>query len=389
MRRTATQFVLLMGVVSLFSDMTHEGARSALGPYLGSLGASALAIGIVTGLGEFAGYGLRLVSGRVADATGRFWPITIAGYIVQMLSVPALAWTRTWHEAAVLIVLERAGRAVRNPPRDVMLSYAARQMGGYGRTFGLHEALDQFGAMLGPVIVGTILANRGSYRQAFAVLIIPALLNLTLVLFARRVFPRPQAMDEHATDGTDHGYSAVFWLYMVAAALVAAGFADYPLIAYHLSKTAGIPAQWISAFYAVAMATSGASSFLFGRLFDRYGFRVLIALTLAASLFAPMAFFGSFYVALGGAAIWGMGMGVHESIIPAAVTPMVPGRKRASAFGLFTSIYGAAWFAGSAAIGFIYDRSVAATVAFCVALQVAAACVLFVVSRRQARARPT
>lgn len=383
LRRHAMRFVLVMGVVSLFSDMTHEGARSALGPYLAALGASAFSVGVVTGLGEFTGYSLRLISGRLTDASGRFWPITIAGYVVQMAAVPALALTHTWPEAAVLIVLERAGRAVRNPPRDLMLSYAARQMGGYGWTFGLHEAFDQFGAMLGPLIVGAILAMHGSFRHAFAVLAIPAALNITLVLVARLGFPNPQALDESIAREDTRTFNPTFWIYVGAAALVATGFADYPLIAYHLVKANIASSQWISAFYAVAMASSGASSLLFGRLFDTYGFRVLIGLTCVSCLFAPLVFFGGFYVALIGAAIWGMGMGVHESIIPAAVTPMVPVHRRASAFGLFTSIYGAAWFLGSAAIGFLYDRSTTATTAFCVAFQLAAAALLVVVWRRQ------
>jgi MFS family permease len=92
-----------------------------------------------------------------------------------------------------------------------------------------------------------------------------------------------------------------------------------------------------SIFYAVAMAVSGTGSLVFGRLFDRYGFIVLVVLTLASALFAPLVFLGGFWLALVGAAVWGLGMGVHESIIPAAVSPMVAVRRRASAFGMFTA----------------------------------------------------
>jgi hypothetical protein len=146
--RRALRFVLLIGALSLFADFAYEGSRSIVGSYLGLLGASATIVGIVTGFGEFLGYALRLVSGRWADATHRYWPITIFGYVVQMAAVPLLALAGNWPVAALLVILERVGKATRNPPRDVMLSYAGRQMGGMGWAFGVNEALDQFGAMI-------------------------------------------------------------------------------------------------------------------------------------------------------------------------------------------------------------------------------------------------
>ena len=370
--RSAFRFVLLIGVLSLFADFAYEGSRSILGPYLLTLGASATAVGAVSGFGELIGYGLRLLSGRLADATGRVWPLTIAGYVVQMAAVPGLALASNWPAAAVLIVLERAGKAVRNPPRNVMLSHAGRQLGGYGWVFGLHEALDQCGALLGPLVMAAVLAHRGRYTQAFALLLVPALITLALVLTARLLYPRPQELDAAAQPVGAAGLPRAYWVYLAGAALVAAGFADYPLLAYHFSRSHTVPAQWIPVFYSVAMAVGGAGSLVLGRLFDRYGFRVLLPLTLLGALFAPLAFLGGFGSALAGAAVWGLCMGVHEAIIPAAVAPMVPPARRASAFGLFSAGYGIAWFLGSAVIGLLYDRSLGAVIAFCVLTQLAA-----------------
>lgn len=382
--RIAMRFVLLIGILSFFADFTYEGARGVLGPYLASLQASALVVGAVTGFGELLGYGLRFFSGRLADSTGKFWPITIFGYVLQMAAVPALALTGSWQTAAVCIIAERVGRAIRNPPRDVMLSHAAKNLGGYGWTFGIHEACDQFGAMFGPLVVAAVLAHHGSYHLAFAVLLVPALINLTFVVTARLLYPKPQDLEQGiqvAASGTR--FSRTFWVYLTGASLVAIGFADYPLIAYHFARTGTVSTHWIPVFYSVAMAVSGSSSLLFGRLFDRFGFRVLIALTLIASLFAPLVFLGGFRIALAGAAVWGMGMGVHESIIPAAVTPMVQLQHRASAFGLFTAGYGIFWFLGSTAIGFLYDRSLPWTIAFCVTTQLLAIPFFIWVARHQ------
>lgn len=385
-KSAALRFVLLVGVMSLFADFTYEGSRAILGPYLALLGASGTAVGFVAGFGELLGYGLRLVSGRAADRTRQFWPITIAGYLVQMAAVPALALTGSWPAAALLLILERVGKAIRNPPRDVMLSHAAAEMG-YGWGFGVHEALDQSGAMFGPLLVSAVLARRGSYRMAFAALAAPALATLAMLAVARLLYPRPEDLESEAPDIRTEGLPREFWIYLAGAALVGAGFADYPLIAYHFAKTASVSGSWVPVFYAVAMGVSGSGSLVFGRLFDRTGIRILVPLTIASALFAPLAFLGGFWGALAGAAVWGLGIGVHESIVPAAVAPMVPVARRASAYGLFTAAYGVAWFLGSAVIGVLYDFSIPATIAFCVTAELAAVPFFVTVARRRSASR--
>jgi MFS family permease len=369
MRNRALKFVLLIGVVSFFADFTYEGARSVTGPYMALLGAGAAVVSVVAGLGELLGYGLRLVSGRLSEKTGKFWPITLFGYTIQMASVPLLALAGSWPVAGLLVIIERIGKATRNPPRDVMLSHAAKEMG-YGWAFGVHEALDQFGALVGPLLVAAVLSSQGGYRMAFALLAIPALATLSLLVVARLLYPRPEEMEEPAPDVHGKGLPRMFWLYLAGAALVAAGFADFPLIAYHFEKTSVVPKVWVPLFYAIAMAVSGIGSLVFGRLFDRVGLRILLPLTVLSALFAPLCFLGGFRSALVGSALWGLGMGVHESIIPAAVALMVPAQRRPSAYGLFTASYGLFWFLGSAVIGVLYDISMPALIAFSVAAEV-------------------
>lgn len=381
-RSRALKFVLLIGVMSFFADFTYEGSRGIIGPYLALLGASATAVGIVTGFGELLGYGLRLVSGRLSDRTGQFWPITIVGYVVQMAAVPLLALAGNWPLAAGLIIMERVGKAIRNPPRDVMLSHAAKEIG-YGWAFGMHEALDQFGALFGPLVVAAVLASRGEYPIAFAVLAIPGLITLGILAAARFLYPRPEEMEVTPPDIRTQAMPRVFWVYLAAAALVAAGFADFPLIAFHFQQSSVVPGSVIPVFYAVAMGVSGLGSLLFGRLFDRIGLSILVPLTLASALFAPLVFLGGFWPALIGMALWGLGMGVHESIIPAAVAQMVPMKRRASAYGLFTAGYGVAWFLGSATMGILYDVWFPGLIAFAVVAELAAI-PLFMLVRRQA-----
>jgi len=371
MKSKALKFVLLIGVVSFFADFTYEGARSINGPFLAILGTSATLVGVIAGLGELLGYGLRLVSGRLSERTGEFWPITLFGYVVQMSAVPLLALSPNWQVAGLLMVVERIGKAIRNPPRDVMLSHAAKQIG-YGWGFGLHEALDQCGALFGPLVVAAVLAGRRNYRTAFAVLLVPAAITLVFLVVARLLYPRPEDLDVTVPNVHAEGLPRVFWIYLSGAALVAAGFADFTLIAYHFEKASVVPDTWVPVFYSVAMAVSGVGSLLFGRLFDRVGFWILVPLTIISAASAPLVFLGGFWLALFGSALWGLGMGVHESIIPAAVATMVPQQRRPSAYGIFTAGYGVFWFIGSVIIGRLYDISVPALIIFSVVAQMVA-----------------
>jgi MFS family permease len=380
MKNQAFKFVILIGVVSFFADFVYEGARSVNGPYLAVLGASATLVGIIAGLGELLGYGLRLVSGPFSERTRQFWPITIFGYVVQMAAVPLLAWAPNWQIAGLLIVLERVGKAIRNPPRDVMLSHASKDIGlGFG--FGLHEAMDQAGALIGPLVVAFILARHGTYRQAFGVLLIPAILTLCFLVLARILYPTPEDLELKPQAGSTAALPRVFWIYMAGAALVAAGFADFSLVAFHFHKASIVPNLWIPIFYSVAMAASGLGSLIFGRVFDRAGIGILVPLTVISAVSPPLVFLGGFWLALVGVALWGLGMGVHESIIPAAVATMIPQQRRASAYGIFTGIYGISWFLGSVVIGRLYDVSMSALLAFSVAAQLVAVPIFIVVKR--------
>jgi predicted MFS family arabinose efflux permease len=377
-------FVVAFGIVSLFADMTYEGMRAISGPFLLSLGASGFAVGVIGGTSGLAGYALRLVSGRAADATHLYWPITLAGYLVQMVSVPMLALAGNWQVAALLIVLERAGKAIRNPPRDVMLSRAGEHIG-QGWAFGLHEALDQTGAMIGPLAAALVLAMRHDYRLAFAWLAVPAAITLLLVVGVRFSYPKAGHIlpgEKQEVASTSPAFSA----YCVAVALMGFGFADYSLIAFHFAREGAVSATWIPIFYAVAMGTAGAASLVFGRWYDRRGLSVLTPAIFAGVLVAPLCFFGGFWVALAGTALWGVALGVHESIMSAAIADMVPLQSRARAYGLFTAIFGIAWFLGSSVLGFLYDKSLPALAGLSVAVTLAALAPLQIAIRAGRRA---
>src|SRR5271170_6049092 len=187
-KKSSLAFIIAFGVVSLFADMAYEGMRGISGPFLASLGASGAAVGAIAGTGELFGYLLRLGSGRRAERTRLYWPIALAGYAIQMAAVPALALAGNWWAAALFIILERTGKAVRNPAANTMMSRAGEHIG-QGWAFGLHEAMDQTGALAGPLIAALVLARHHDYRLAFLWLGVPALLTIASVATVRLRFP--------------------------------------------------------------------------------------------------------------------------------------------------------------------------------------------------------
>jgi len=385
---SALKFVILLGLVSLFADVTYEGARSITGPFLAILGASAAVVGFVAGLGELLGYALRIITGYISDRTGRYWLMTMVGYALNLLAVPLLALAGRWEIAAILIVTERIGKAVRTPSRDAMLSHATSTMGrGWG--FGLHEAMDQIGAMLGPLVVAAVLYISGtaSYRAGFAVLAIPALLALITLSVGRFLYPSPRALEVKRIELESQGLPGVYWLYLLSAACIAAGYADFPLIAYHLGKHDIAPAAWIPILYAIAMGVDALAALLFGRWFDRWGLPILIISTLLSSFFAALTFSQNFALALLGMILWGIGMGAQESIMRAAIAEMVSANRRASAYGVFNTGYGIAWFLGSSLMGFLYDISLPNLILFSIGLQLLAIPPLLLVRREISRSR--
>ena len=275
--RRARAFVVTMGVVALFGDMTYEGARGLVGPYLGLLGASAVGVGVAAGAGELAGYALRLVSGWLADRTRAHWLLTIVGYSFNLVVVPGLALAGSWEVAVALVIGERVGKAIRSPARSTLVSYAARRAG-EGASFGLEEALDQIGAVAGPLLTALAIAARpgsaplGAYRLAFGVLAVPALATLVLVLAARRSFPAPEEF-EPPPEPPRAGLGPSFRLLVAAAALVGLGFADWALIAFHAGRSGLVALQLLPVLYAGAMALDGVAALAFGRAFDRRGTR--------------------------------------------------------------------------------------------------------------------
>lgn len=357
-RTNALRFIILMGIVSLLGDIVYEGARGVTGPYLALLGASATMVGLIGGLGEFIGYALRLFSGFIADRTKAYWLFTFMGYGL-LIAIPLLAFTNSWQVAALLIVLERVGKAFRSPARDTILSYATKEVGrGFG--FGLHEALDQTGAIIGPLIFSVILFAGGNYRSGFSVLWIPALIVMAILYVARNRLLHPEKLESEQEAGAKNNpiFSKIFILYSLFTFFAVVGFANFPLISYHLKIKAIVSDAQIPALFALAMGVDALTALIIGKAYDRVGLKTLMIIPLF-SVFIPFLTFSNMLVfVIIGIILWGIVLGVHETIMRAAVADLTAISRRGSAYGIFNTIYGLSWMLGGALMGMLYEHSV-------------------------------
>ncbi len=299
--------------------------------------------------------------------------------------MPALALVGNWPLAAGLMIAERTGRAIRRPAVEGLLSHAGKQIG-QGWVFGFNEALDQAGATVGPLITALILYLRGGYQHAFAVLLIPALLCLGTLTAARLLYRRPEVLEQASAKLPDtRGFSSVYWIFVGAGALIAAGFADFSLIAFHFRKAGVVSEDFTPVLYSIAMATGAVGSLVFGWLYDRLGRSTVVVAFFLSAFFAPFVFLGGFGFAVVGMLLWGLGMGAQDSVLKALLAGVVPHDRRSTGFGVFDTAFGIAWFAGSAAMGVLYGTSILGLIGFSVVLQLAAL-PLFAFARNRQRA---
>jgi predicted MFS family arabinose efflux permease len=398
----AIQLIVVFGIISLFSDTIYEGARSVNGPYLKTLGANAALVGLVAGLAEMLGYLVRLLTGAWADRSKAYWAFTIVGY-ATLASVPLLALTGVWQMAAVLIVLERVGKAIRSPAKDTILSTATRHVGtGFG--FGLHEAMDQIGAILGPLVFTAVFAlgsvGRGAagasvaeYQSAYRWLWLPFGLLMAVLLFAFLRVPDPERLEPIVPKAREADrLTKTFWLYVAFTFVTTLGFASWAILGFHFKSKGVLSDAEIPLFYAIAMGVDGAAALLVGLGYDamkkrkdhEHGGLALLVVIPAFSILIPLLGFSSSKgLAIAAAVVWGIVMGTHETIMKSAIADITPMKKRGTGYGIFNAAYGFAVFVGSAAMGLLYDNSLTLVIAASIGIE-ALALVAFAFLRKEA-----
>ncbi|WP_291381766.1 MFS transporter [Demequina sp.] len=394
--------VVGLGLVSLTVDMVADGARSISGPLLAQLGASALAVGAITGATEAAGFTLRLVSGPLADRTRRYWDFTFIGYALTALSVPLLAITPTLgvaglSVAAALLFTERVGKAIRSPAKTVLLADAAGAVG-RGRGFGVHKTLDQVGAFLGPLVVAGVIALTGVMWPAFLVLIIPAAIAMLLLVRLRRRVPDPSAYARApeaarsnqvearstVTANTRGGLHVTFMLFAVSFALSTFGMVGFGVISFHLADSGIVELSVIPLIFALGMLAAAVSALVNGWAYDRIGASVMLVVPVLVACIPALALSTVVPAAVAGVVVWGAAVGIQDSTVKALVADLAPSGRRGTAYGVFAVLQGATTFASATLAGALYhDRALLTGII--AAAQLCSLVLLITVIRRRRR----
>ena len=356
MRREMLLVFLLLSLVSLFADVTYEGARSVLGSFALVLGATALYASLAN-IGEFLGYATRLASGlavsRLRSSTG-YWLMVFIGYALNLVVVPLLAFAGHWELAIVLIFFERMGKGLRTPARDTILAEVTEEVG-RGKAFGLHEALDQAGAVLGPLVVSiSLYLSEISYAITFLFLAFPAATSMSFLYMAYRKYPRLKAVEpppQHSK-GT---LPKTFWLYVAASSIMAMGFIHWVNVSYYLKAEKLLLDPLIAIMYLVAMLVDAIVAFPIGLLYDKVGPSSLLIAPISSVLIAPLLLTRDFTLVLVSSVLWGVVMGVYESIARAFVADITPPESRALGYGIFGAFFGFSWMLGSMTYGYLYQ----------------------------------
>ncbi|MBN7440648.1 MFS transporter [Mycobacteroides abscessus] len=377
-RLSAWRFVTTFGVISMLADIVYEGARSITGPLLASLGASALVVGVVTGIGEAAALALRLVSGPLTDRTRKFWAWTISGYALTVVTVPFLGVSSVLWIAATLVIAERVGKAVRSPAKDTLLSHATA-VTGRGKGFAVHEAMDQIGAITGPLLVAGMLAlTHVNYLPTFAILALPGGATLLLLFWLRRRVPHPEHYehDDYTRGAADRPHKLSlplsFWLYSGFTAITMIGFATFGVLSFHMVQRGVLPVPAVPIVYAAAMAADAVAALLSGWAYDRVGPKSLAALPIVGATVPMLAFTDSLPGIVLGALLWGAAVGIQESTLRAVVADLVPPPRRATAYGVYAAVLGTATAIGGALTGYLYGVSIPMLIAVVGVIQLVA-----------------
>ena len=393
----AVRAIIIFGIISLLGDMVYESARGANSQYFELIGISAAKVGLVFGIGEFLGYFLRLISGVISDKSKKPWAFMFIGY-GMLFFVPLMGFTKNWNVLFVLILMERIGKAIRNPSKDTVLSAISENQVGVGFAFGLQEALDQVGAFLGPLIFTAVFYftdknTLAEYSLGYKLLFIPFVLLMLFLYYSYRVISKGNLLgEEYGREFKSEKLKPIFWMYMAFTFFATLGFLNFSTLGYHMKSQNILTDGKITLIYSVAMIVDALTALIVGRLYDKLkeksgkkdgGILVLGAIPVVTLL---LPFFGltmSKSLIIVSMIIFGIIMGTHETIMRSAIADITPFDKRGTGYGVFNTGYGLALFLGATITGYLYDKNLNSVILIMTVVCEIIAAIIFIKMKRE------
>ncbi|HOJ64662.1 MAG TPA: MFS transporter [Spirochaetota bacterium] len=370
-KKKALFLIFIFGIISLLGDVIYEGARSIYGPFTKTISMDIALVGFITGLAEFLGYFIRIISGYLSDKTKSPWIFTILGY-GMLISIPLLSLTGIWQIVSIFIICERIGKAIRSPAKDTILSQATKRIG-TGLGFAIHEAMDQIGAFLGPLLFSLLLIvgkNENSlsqYQFGFKILWIPFIILMISVIFAYLRFPNPEIFETQKQQDNQDKLTKQFWLYSIFSFITTLGFTSFVILGYYFKEKNLIKEESIPFFYSIAMIVDAIVALIVGKIYDnlksglkneKAGLYLLIIIPLFTLILPFFVFTKNYILIITGIIMWGIVMGTHETIMKSVIADITHLKKRGTGYGIFNSFYGLSMFLGSFILGLLYKINI-------------------------------
>lgn len=357
--------IWVLGFVSLLMDISSEMIHSLLPLFMvTTLGAGAIAVGIVEGLAESLALVVKIFSGALSDYLGKRKGLTVFGYALSALTKPLFALAPGVGFVLAARLLDRVGKGVRGAPRDALIADMAPDHV-RGAAFGLRQSLDTVGAFLGPLLaVGLMLLWSDDFRSVFWMAVIPGLMAVALLLFG---------IQEPAHRGTERRTNpirrenltrlgpAYWWVVGIGAAFTLARFSEAFLVLR--AQQGGVPLALVPLVMVAMNLIYASTAYPFGTLADRMSRPRLLALGLCVLITADLVLAANDHwgTVLSGVVLWGLHMGMTQGLLAAMIADTAPIDLRGTAYGFFNLASGLAMLLASLIAGFLWDRLGAAS----------------------------
>jgi len=352
--------IWMLGFVSLLMDVSSEMIHSLLPVFMvTTLGASALAVGLIEGAAEATALIVKVFSGALSDYLGKRKALAVVGYALGALSKPLFAIAPGVGMVLGARLIDRVGKGIRGAPRDALVADIAPTHL-RGAAFGLRQALDTVGAFLGPLIaIGLMFLWANDFRSIFWVAVIPGVLSVALLMFGVREpeehqgTRRANPIKRANLARLNHAY---WFVVAVGAVFALARFSEAFLVLR--AQQVGLP-LFLAPLVLVAMnLVYSIFAYPFGKLWDRYSHRKLLVWGLLVLIAADIVLATSSHweVTLCGVALWGLHMGITQGLLATMVADTAPADLRGTAFGVFNLAGGLALLVASALAGWLWDR---------------------------------
>lgn len=352
--------IWMLGFVSMLMDISSEIIHSLLPLFMATvLSANIMVIGIIEGLGESTALIVKIFSGALSDYLGKRKSVALLGYTLGALTKPLFAIAQTSGDVLTARLLDRVGKGMRSAPRDALIADIAPQQL-RGSAFGLRQALDTVGAVIGPLLaVGLMFLLADNFRAVFWIAAIPGILAAVLLMYGvKEISPQNSDNDTNPINRSNLKRldAAYWWVVGIGSIITLARFSEAFLVLRAMNV--GIPITLAPLVIVIMNITYAISAYPFGKLADHISRTKLLSFGVLVLILADtvLAMNDHWSLILLGVSLWGLHMGMTQGLLATMVADTAPIDLRGTSYGFFNLASGLMMLIASGLAGLLWDK---------------------------------